>query len=87
MKVVISGTRRYDFEAEMDLPVESLRDATDIVMGMSIYDLSKHVVYMDDFSNGYMSVEIVQDDENPDHFIVIDENGDFIEEGCPHEDQ
>lgn len=87
MKVVISGTRRYDFEAEINLPVESLHDAADIVMGMSIYDLGKYVTYMDDFREGYMTVEVVQEDGNPDHFIVVDEDGDFFEEGCPREDQ
>lgn len=86
MKVVVSGTRRYDFVAEIDLPVESLHDAADTVMGMSIHDIGKYVTYMDDFREGYMTVEVVQEDGNPDHFIIVDEDGDFIEEGRPRED-
>lgn len=87
MKVVVSGTRRYDFVAEIDLPAGSLHDAADIIMNMSIHDIGKYVTYMDDFREGYMSIEVVQEVDNPDHFIVVDEDGDFVEEGCPREDQ
>lgn len=85
MKVVVSGTRRFNFIAEIELDSESLQDAADAVMDMSIYDMSEFITQMDDDREGYMSIEVIQDGESPDHFIVIDENGDFIEE-APLED-
>lgn len=86
MKVVVSGTRRFNFIAEIELDSESLDDAANAVMDMSIYDMEEFITQMDDDREGYMSVEVVQEYGNPDHFIVIDENGDFIEEGLPYED-
>ena len=86
MKVVISGTRRFNFVAECDVyGATTLQQATNVVMDMSIYDMSEFITQMDDDREGYMSIEVVQEEGNPEHFIVIDENGDFIEE-APLED-